>query len=144
MILVEELIKLSKEERQKHLELSEPCHERGGNSIMFRGLLAYYLNTTIPKGRILCCHACHNAKCSNPKHLYWGTDKENLEDSFLSGQRERAKPKIKKRKISEKTLTKRINQYNRIPKERGYVMKLARWWGVKHSTARRFIDRHCL
>lgn len=43
-----------------------------------KGVLAQYLDTTIPSGRILLCHACHNAKCSNPKHLYWGTDKDNL------------------------------------------------------------------
>jgi hypothetical protein len=26
----------------------------------------------------LLCHACNNAKCSNPRHLYWGTDRENI------------------------------------------------------------------
>lgn len=24
------------------------------------------------------CHACGNGKCSEPKHLYWGTDRENI------------------------------------------------------------------
>lgn len=31
------------------------------------------------------CHACHNCKCENPKHLYWGTDKENCQDSMNNG-----------------------------------------------------------
>lgn len=36
------------------------------------------MGTTIPSGRILLCHSCNNAKCSNPRHLYWGTDRENI------------------------------------------------------------------
>lgn len=70
----------SKETRQAHLDLTDPCVERGGVSTHFKGVLAQYLETTIPKGRILLCHACNNAKCSNPKHLYWGTDRENIVD----------------------------------------------------------------
>jgi hypothetical protein len=78
MIDIKEFIKRSKEERQSHLQLEEPCCERGGNSTNHKGVLAQFLNTSIPKGRILLCHACNNEKCSNPKHLYWGTDKENI------------------------------------------------------------------
>ena len=78
MTLIEEFIKLPREQRRTHLDLDEPCCERGGNSTHHKGVLAQYLDTTIPSGRILLCHACHNAKCSNPRHLYWGTDKDNL------------------------------------------------------------------
>ena len=75
---INEFIKLTREERRAHLNLEELCSERGGNSTNHKGVLAQYLDTTIPSGRILLCHACHNSKCSNPKHLYWGTDKDNL------------------------------------------------------------------
>jgi hypothetical protein len=78
MIDITEFITRSREDRRNHLCLTEPCCERGGNSTNHKGVLAQYLDTTIPSGRILLCHACHNAKCSNPKHLYWGTDKDNL------------------------------------------------------------------
>jgi hypothetical protein len=78
MIDITKFISLSREERQAHLDLTENCCERGGNSTIHKGILAQYLNTTIPSGRILLCHACNNAKCSNPKHLYWGTDKDNI------------------------------------------------------------------
>ena len=75
----------SKEERQAHLNLSEACIEIGGDSQEFRGLLAHYLRVTIPKRKPL-CHACHNAKCSNPRHLYWGNASENGFDRYQSGQ----------------------------------------------------------
>jgi len=77
MIDVTEFIKRSRDERRTHLKLDEPCLERGGNSTNHKGVLAQYLDTTIPSGRILLCHACGNSKCSNPTHLYWGTDHDN-------------------------------------------------------------------
>lgn len=78
MIDITEFIALSRDERRQHLALTESCCERGGNSTNHKGVLAQYLDTTIPSGRILLCHACNNGKCSNPRHLYWGTDKDNL------------------------------------------------------------------
>lgn len=72
---------LSKEKRQEHLDLTSPCCMRGGNSTNHRGVLAQYLDTIIPMGRTaILAHACNNEKCSNPKHLYWATDKENIVD----------------------------------------------------------------
>lgn len=78
MLDTKEFIKESREVRRAHLKLDEPCIERGGNSTNHKGVLAQYLDTTIPSGRILLCHACNNSKCSNPKHLYWGTDYDNI------------------------------------------------------------------
>jgi hypothetical protein len=78
MINITEFIERSREERRAHLDLEESCCERGGNSTNHKGVLAQYLDTTIPSGRILLCHACNNGKCSNPKHLYWGTDYDNV------------------------------------------------------------------
>lgn len=84
MIIVEEWIKESKENRTTHLKLDEPCIERGGNSTVHRGVLAEYLGTNFPD-KIDLCHECGNGKCSNPKHLYWGTRKENIEDAKRHG-----------------------------------------------------------
>ena len=84
MIYVEELIKETREVRTSHLTLSEPCIERGGNSTVHRGVLAQYLDTNLPS-KVDLCHACHNEKCSNPKHLYWGTRKENIQDAKNNG-----------------------------------------------------------
>lgn len=87
MINAELLIETTdKSHRQTHLDLSEKCIHRGGNSTNHKGVLAQYLNTTIPYGaQYNLCHACHDGKCSNPKHLYWGTPKENVEDSIENG-----------------------------------------------------------
>jgi hypothetical protein len=86
MIQITEWIKESRDIRTSHLDLSQPCIERGGNSTNHRGVLAQYLNTNFPKGiGIDLCHACNNGECSNPQHLYWGTRKENVADARLNG-----------------------------------------------------------
>lgn len=87
MINVDEWVtKFNKQERQAHLNLQEQCVERGGTSRDHRGVLAQYLNTTMPTTRVCLCHACHNGKCSNPKHLYWGTYSDNLHDAHVAGR----------------------------------------------------------
>ena len=73
-------------ERTSHLELDTECREIGGNSTTFKGLLSHILGVTIPSSsKILLCHKCHNGKCSNPKHLYYGTPKENMNDQKENG-----------------------------------------------------------
>lgn len=83
---IEEYILLPKEDRQQHLKSDEACIERGAGSYYFKGLLAHLLDTTVPAGhKIHLCHACHNAKCGNPNHLYWGTAQENRLDQVENG-----------------------------------------------------------
>lgn len=81
----EEYLKIPQTERQNHINLSESCLERGGISTNHRGVLAQFLNTPIYGKPADLCHACHNDKCSNPRHLYWGTRKENITDSKNNG-----------------------------------------------------------
>lgn len=86
MILIEDYMNRSQLERQEHLKLDDPCLERGGQSMYLKGLLAHICDTTIPSGRkIHVCHACHNSKCSNPNHIYWGTPRENRQDFISTG-----------------------------------------------------------
>lgn len=86
MHILNEYIQFPKTKRQEHLVLNEPCMERGGNSTNHKGVLAEFLNTTIPSGgEGYKIHLCHNDKCSNPRHLYWGTNKENINDAKING-----------------------------------------------------------
>lgn len=86
MLKVSIWIKESRKVRTTHLDLSADCIERGGNSTNHRGVLAEFLNTDFPKGvGIDLCHACHNGGCSNPRHMYWGTRKENVADARSQG-----------------------------------------------------------
>lgn len=93
MLLIEDYITQSKTDRQTHIDLSDPCIERGGPqkgglSSYCKGLMAHLLDTTIPSGhKIHVCHACNNKKCSNPKHLYWGTSSENSQDRIANGDK---------------------------------------------------------
>jgi hypothetical protein len=75
-----EYMNQTKEERQKHLDLSESCIIRGTTSTHCRGILAHFLNTDMNTMKVDCCHACNNEACSNPKHLYWGSRSENMKD----------------------------------------------------------------
>lgn len=82
-----EYIQLPKDDRQRHLDLTESCIEIGGSSYQFKGLLCHTTKTTLPlkADNVLLCHACHNGKCSNPRHLYWGTHQENYHDGMSNG-----------------------------------------------------------
>lgn len=96
---IDEYMQLPKEDRTSHVDLSEACIEIGGaGSKQYRGLLAHYVRTTIPVGcKVHLCHACNNPRCSNPKHLYWGTAKENVADAIQHGVRDNANATLRKK-----------------------------------------------
>ena len=78
-------MKLPREVRRQHLDVSRPCIEMGGSSRSSRALLGMYLGTTceglgMKTGYL--CHACGNEKCSKPEHLYWGSATDNCIDKY--------------------------------------------------------------
>jgi len=137
-IIDEKYMKQPKEIRQSHLDLKDKCIERifetqyrqSGYSYYLKGLLAHILDTNIPVRkdkngvRVVLAHACNNAKCANPKHLYWATDKENIEDS--GNYYERTLKKYGKqfiidtnRKVAKKLIEREPGFFSRINNRKG-------------------------
>lgn len=89
MRVVEEILNESRETRRNHLDLTEECIHRGKlkSSVYLIGLVANFLDTTVPISgyKIKVCHACNNPDCCNPRHLYFGTSRDNVVDSQLNG-----------------------------------------------------------
>ena len=143
MIIIDEnYMSLPKLDRQSHLNLKEKCIERifetqykkSGYSYYLKGLLAHFLDTNIPLRNkdginVLMAHACNNAKCANPKHLYWATHKENIEDSGSFYERDL-------KKNGKQSI---IDRNKRIAKERpsGFFSKINNRKGTKHTLTHR-------
>lgn len=69
-----------------------PCFEVSDTIIR-----AYVFKMTVelgmgrkPKGAIV-CHRCDNRKCVRLEHLFWGTNSDNVRDSFLKGRRKKGR-----------------------------------------------------
>jgi len=154
-----EYIKKSRNDRRTHLRLDEPCIEIGGCSSDTRGLLAFELKTTIPNGKkILICHACHNGKCSNVKHVYWGTAKDNYQDQVDNGtatsiyakgvakygkkkwhvmmREHQVRANIKRAEHPRRTYEEYRNSFL-IEKKRGWVTKLSSELKLSHTQVAR-------
>jgi len=163
MIDVEQYILSSREDRRKHLDLSTPCDKRGGSSKEFRGLLAHYLDTSVPSGRkVLLCHACHDGGCSNVKHLYWGTHKDNSIDYLENGGDTFYEKMVKKygkeeahrirrtgldksrgcTAYTQEQITKYREILGKIEKKHGWISKAAVELGISHTQVRRFCLKH--
>lgn len=47
------------------------------------------------KNKLFVLHKCNVRKCVNPKHLYLGTDKDNVRDAMKCGSHSAAKKKLR-------------------------------------------------
>lgn len=163
---ISEYILRPREHRRTHLDLSTPCDQRGGSSKEFRGLLAHFLNTTMPSGRqAFLCHACNNGSCSNVRHLYWGTPKDNHIDQVENGTfknlfaRNVEKHGIEKirevgrrngllrkgkpgRKYTPEQIEKYRTQISTFEQRWGWIGKCADSLGISHTQLRRFLNAH--
>ena len=161
---------LSLEERQAHLDLDEPCDEFGCTHSDYRAVLAWFLRTTCTRLGMktgFACHACNNRKCGNPRHIYWGTAKENMADL------KQADPEKGKR-IRDAILATNPNHYTEMaskggkgnlgrknrsqaeveammkaishldPNEWGFFTKIAKVWGMTSQHASRLYKENTL
>ena len=165
---INEYMKLSREDRRRHLILEESCIEIGGLSQFYRGLLAHYLGTTIGDISVYVCHACNNPKCSNPRHLYWGNPKDNVTDQKEAGTWKSGYQKLVDKYGFEQTrkmLAERASLggksgggHNALKEsdlikwkksieevdinQRGWIAKLAKQMNCSHTQVRRMIDKY--
>jgi hypothetical protein len=44
---------------------------------------------------LFACHHCDNPICCNPKHLFWGTPQDNVNDCIAKGRKRSRKPALR-------------------------------------------------
>lgn len=60
-------------------------HLKLGNKYVYAHRLSFELSGGIlPKG-YFACHSCDNKKCINPKHIFSGTNSDNIRDAQKKG-----------------------------------------------------------
>lgn len=90
----------------------------------------------IPDG-LFVLHHCDNRRCLNPKHLFLGTQKDNLKDMDLKGRRCRGE-KHHNSKLSENQIYEIRKKY--IPWK--YTQKkLSEEYGVSHKAISLIVNR---
>ena len=60
--------------------------KRGMGSLRHASHVSLELNGSPRPGRLNALHACDNPPCVNPDHLFWGTQKDNMQDAKRKGR----------------------------------------------------------
>jgi hypothetical protein len=83
----------------------------------------------VDAGDLNVCHSCDNPSCCNPKHLFAGTQRQNLEDALVKGRPIIAAPGERNRnaKLSDDLV-------RLIRSTAGNTAQLAQWVGVNRAT----------
>jgi hypothetical protein len=78
------------------------------------------------------CHRCDNPICCNPKHLFWGTHRDNMADCSAKGRRRGAPSKIN------------LDQLQRLRDEGKSYSALAQVFGVNQASVGKALKRAAL
>lgn len=59
---------------------------RAGGKLWKANRVAYYLHFLLDPGLEQVCHSCDNPSCCNPKHLWLGSQGDNIRDCWAKGR----------------------------------------------------------
>ena len=122
------------------VEKTDSCWEFNGTksqkygqiSVSGKMIPAHRFSYMIHKGEIPqgleVCHKCDNCKCVNPKHLFLGTHKENMEDGRSKGNWARERNGRAKHNWKEIELIKKMYKTGKYSQR-----KLGEIFGVSHT-----------
>lgn len=116
-------------------------HGYGVSSYRSKGILVHRLSWILFKGELnkdlFVCHHCDNPKCVNPEHLFLGTAKDNIIDSFNKKRKSNKGEKHPGAKVSEKDV-REIFELRKI----GWThQKLADRFKIKQGTISNILHR---
>ena len=110
-----------------------------GKQIRTHRLAWELTNGSIPKGMCV-CHRCDNPSCINPKHLFLGTNNDNIQDRIKKGRR--GGPKGGENYISSKLKSFQIKEIRMLKGEMS-ERKIAEEYHIGKSQVHRIVSKQC-
>jgi hypothetical protein len=96
-----------------------------------------YPNYVIPDGMVI-CHSCDNPACCNPKHLWLGTNQENMDDMVAKNRSPNSRGE---RNPNVKLTSEMVAEIrNRFATEKIRKINLAREYGIGNSQIHRILS----
>lgn len=106
-----------------------------GHNVFYTHRFAYEITVgEIPEG-IGVCHSCDNPQCCNPKHLFLGTQADNVFDMIRKGRMSKKgqfQPKLSDEQVEE--IRKRYRRYRKFGPGASNSKELASEFGISPIT----------
>ncbi len=112
---------------------------QGGPKLAHRLAYGTWVGELVP-GKFV-CHTCDNRACVNPKHLFQGSPKWNSKDSISKGRFKLPKSRLGEEHPDAKLSVAAVIDIRSASPKRGYVMRLARQYGVSHKVVNQVRSR---
>lgn len=88
----------------------------------------------IPKG-LFVLHTCDNRRCSNPNHLFLGTNKDNMQDMVNKNRQA-----VGERNTNSVLTADKVKQIKKLLTIESNISSIARQYSVDHKTIRQIRD----